>query len=264
MITELLENYDNSKMTLERAYANNLRIVLVETTHPGNIGATARAMKNMGLRRLVLVKPAHFPHAEATARAAGADDILAQAQVVNSLNIALQGCHGVLGTTARDRGLSGPELDPHQCALQVAEFCSQGEAALVFGRESSGLTNDELDLCHYRIRIPTNPAFSSLNLAAAVTVVVYEVRKVIEAAVVQTPEPQSLKPRELPASADEMANFYQHLEQVLLETGFLNPANPRHLMRQLRRLFNRSQPNKNEVNILRGMLTSVQKRINRQ
>lgn len=250
-------------MTLDRTCAENLRIVLVGTTHPGNIGATARAMKNMGLKRLVLVNPERFPHAEATARAAGADDILAQAQVVSSLSVALQGCHGVLGTTARDRGLSGPELDPHQCALQVMEFCCQGEAALVFGRESSGLTNDELDLCHYRIKIPTNPAFSSLNLAAAVTVVAYEVRRVMESAV-QTPESRPLKPKELPACADEMANFYQHLEQVLLETDFLNPANPRHLMRQLRRLFNRAQPNKNEINILRGMLTSVQKCIHRQ
>jgi TrmH family RNA methyltransferase len=143
----------------------------------------------------------------------------------------------------------------------VAEFCPQGEVALVFGRESSGLTNDELDLCHYRIRIPTDPAFSSLNLAAAVTVVAYEVRKVMEAAV-ERAATRPLKPKELPARAEEMANFYIHLEQVLLETGFLNPANPRHLMRQLRCLFNRAQPNKNEINILRGMLTSVQKRIN--
>lgn len=250
-------------MTLDRACTDNLRIVLVETTHPGNIGATARAMKNMGLRRLVLVNPERFPHAEATARAAGADDILAQARVVDSLSVALEGCHGVLGTTARDRGLSGPELDPHQCALQVMAFCAQGEAALVFGRESSGLTNDELDLCHYRIRIPTNPAFSSLNLAAAVTVVAYEVRRVMETAL-QNPKVKPLRPKELPACAEEMENFYQHLEQVLLETGFLNPTNPRHLMRQLRRLFNRSQPNRNEINILRGILTSVQKRINRQ
>lgn len=250
-------------MTVDRTCAENLRVVLVETTHPGNIGATARAMKNMGLRQLVLVNPDRFPHAEATARAAGADDILAQARVVNRLGLALQDCHKVLGTTARDRGLSGPELDPHQCALQVMEFCRHGEVALVFGRESSGLTNDELDLCHYRIKIPTNPAFSSLNLAMAVTVVTYEVRRVMEAAV-QTVESRPLKPKELPACADDMANFYQHLEQVLLQTGFLNPANPRHLMRQLRRLFNRSQPNKNEMNILRGMLTSVQKCINRQ
>ncbi len=232
----------------------NLRIVLVETTHPGNIGAAARAMKNMGVQRLVLIQPLLFPHAEATARAAGADDILAQAQVVDSLDAALTGCRWVLGMSARRRGISGPELDPRQCALRVAEFSLQTEVALVFGRESSGLTNDEMDRCHFLVRIPTDPAFGSLNLAAAVLVIAYELRMACLAGMTAPVG----EPRRLPATAEKMSHFYEHLEQVLLTTGFLNPANPRQLMRRLRRLFNRAQPEQNEVNILRGILASVQ------
>jgi len=229
----------------------NLRIVLVGTTHPGNIGAAARAMKNMGLQRLVLVQPSRYPNADATARAAGADDILAQAQVTSTLAAALAGCRWVVGTTARRRGLSGPALNPRECAARIAEVSQQAEAALVFGRESSGLTNDELDHCHYVVHIPTDPAFKSLNLAAAVLILAYELRMCAE-----FPADDNLT--EPPAPAEEMAQLYTHLEQVLLATGFLNPANPRHLMRRLRRLFNRAQPDRSEVNILRGVLTSVQ------
>jgi TrmH family RNA methyltransferase len=239
----------------------NLRVALVETTHPGNIGATARAMKNMGLSRLVLVRPSRFPHAEATARAAGADDILFKARVVESLEEAIGDCQLVMGASARRRGLSGPELDPRQCAEQVVTSGPLVKIALVFGRESSGLTNDELDRCHFLVRIPTDPTFGSLNLAAAVLVLAYELRMTAHSASVIWPSETS-KP---PASAEEMAHFYEHLQQVLLATGFLNPANPRHLMRRLRRLFNRAKPDQNEINILRGILTSVQthKRLSR-
>jgi tRNA (cytidine32/uridine32-2'-O)-methyltransferase len=233
----------------------NLRIVLVETTHPGNIGAAARAMKNMGLHRLVLVRPLLFPHAEATARAAGADDVLAHAQVVDSLEAALTGCRVVLGVSARRRGIAGPELDPRECAARVAAFGTSTDIALVFGRESSGLNNDEMDHCHFLVCIPTHPAFSSLNLAAAVLIIAYELRMACLAGAV----PPVDKPRRLPATAEAMTHFYEHLEQILLATGFLNPANPRRVMRRLRRLFNRAQPDQNEVNILRGILTSVQK-----
>lgn len=238
-----------------------VQVVLVETTHPGNIGATARAMKNMGLSRLVLVNPSRFPHAEATARAAGADDILAKARVVDSLEMALSDCQLIMGASARRRGLSGPELDPRQCAEQVAQSGPHVKIALVFGRESSGLTNDEMDRCHFLVRIPTNPAFGSLNLAAAVLVLAYELRIMAHA----VRNVYAGETRQFPASAEEMAHFYEHLEQVLLATGFLNPANPRHLMRRLRRLFNRAQPDQNEINILRGMLSSVQghKRLSR-
>ncbi len=237
---------------------DNVRIVLVEPTHPGNIGATARAMKNMGLERLMLVNPLRFPHAEATARAAGADDILYRAQVVDGFADSLDGCHIVVGASARHRGLSAPELDPRQCAAKVAEYSPDAEVALVFGRESSGLTNDETDRCNFLVHIPTNPEHGSLNLAAAVLVIAYELRMhLLTVSPTATPGDQPI-----PAPAEEMARFYEHLEQVLLATGFLNPANPRHLMRRLRRLFNRAQTDQNEVNILRGMLSSVQGRKN--
>ena len=232
----------------------NVRMVLVGTTHPGNIGAVARAMKNMGLRRLVLVSPLLFPHAEATARAAGADDVLAATQVVDSLERALSGCRLVLGISARRRGIAGPELDPRQCAVQVAGHSLQTEVALVFGRESSGLNNDEMDRCHFLVRIPTKPEFGSLNLAVAVAIIAYELRLTALAEVGSG----MAAPRRPPATAQEMAYFYEHLQQVLLATGFLNPANPRQLMRRLRRLFNRAQPDQNEVNILRGILASIQ------
>lgn len=232
----------------------NVRMVLVGTTHPGNIGAAARVMKNMGLHRLVLVNPLLFPHAEATARAAGADDVLAVTQVVDNLDQALSGCRLVLGISARRRGIAGPELDPRQCAAQVAGYSVQTEVALVFGRESSGLNNDEMDRCHFLVRIPTEPEFGSLNLAIAVAIIAYELRL---AALVGS-EVDSVGPWRAPATAEEMAHFYEHLQQVLLATGFLNPTNPRQLMRRLRRLFNRAQPDQNEVNILRGILASIQ------
>jgi len=231
----------------------NVRLVLVGTTHPGNIGAAARAMKNMGLRRLVLVSPLLFPHAEATARAAGADDILATAQVVDSLELALSGCRLVLGVSARRRGIAGPELDPRQCAIQVAESSVHTDVALVFGRESSGLSNDEMDRCHFLVRIPADPEFGSLNLAVAVAIIAYELRLAAVAGI----DSSTVEPRPL-ATAEEMAHLYAHLQQVLLATGFLNPANPRHLMRRLRLLFNRAQPDQREINILRGILSSIQ------
>jgi TrmH family RNA methyltransferase len=231
---------------------SKLRIVLVETTHPGNIGATARAMKNMGLARLYLVNPEHFPHAEATARASGADDVLAQATVCADLDAALAGCGLVVGASARLRSLSLPQWDPRQCAERVMREAHNTEVALVFGREHSGLTNDELSRCHYLMHIPTNPDYSSLNLAAAVQVLVYELRMASQLSTVVADE-------EPPASAEDMERFYAHLQQTLEEIGFLDPENPRIMMRRLRRLFNRARPNEVEMNILRGILTAAQK-----
>lgn len=233
----------------------HIRIVLVETTHPGNIGAAARAMKTMGFSRLVLVKPEQYPNHEATARAAGADDILAQATVVDSLEAALTGCRLVIGSSARPRGISAPELDPRTGMAQVLTVGNDTEIALVFGRERCGLSNDELDRCHYLVRIPSNPDYSSLNLAAAVQVLCYELRM---SALSALPAPSPTEPP--PAAAEEMEGFYGHLQTVLLGTGFLDPANPRHLMRRLRRLFNRARPDQREINILRGILTSIQQR----
>lgn len=238
----------------------NIRVVLVCTSHPGNIGGAARAMKNMGLSRLVLVNPANFPSPEASARASGADDVLASAQVVASLEEALVGCTLVVGTSARSRSLPWPMLDPRECGSESVARAAQGEeVALVFGREHAGLTNEELQRCHYHVHIPSNPDFSSLNLAAAVQVLSYEVRTAWLAR-----EPQAVKTdkdevvEEL-ATMDEMERFYGHLESTLVQIGFLDPAKPKHLMPRLRRLFGRSAVNRSEMSILRGILTETQK-----
>ncbi|MES2820943.1 MAG: tRNA (cytosine(32)/uridine(32)-2'-O)-methyltransferase TrmJ [Pseudomonadota bacterium] len=242
----------------------NIRVVLVNTSHPGNIGGAARAMKNMGLTRLVLVDPLDFPSPEAVSRAAGAGDVLDNAQVVATLEEALVGCKLVLGTSARDRRIPWPLLDPRECGVAVCEEAALGgEVALVFGREYAGLTNDELQRCQFHVHIPSDPEFSSLNLAAAVQVLAYEVRMAWLAAMGQPSkvikyEVTSSRSGQL-ATMDELELFYGHLEETLVEIGFLDPAKPRHLMARLRRLFSRSAVNQSEMNILRGILTETQK-----
>ncbi|AYC35031.1 tRNA (cytosine(32)/uridine(32)-2'-O)-methyltransferase TrmJ [Pseudomonas cavernae] len=241
----------------------NIRVVLVNTSHPGNIGAAARAMKNMGLSHLVLVDPVAFPSAEAVVRASGADDILAAAQVVSTLEEALVGCSLVLGTSARDRHIPWPLLDPRECAVNTVERAGQGvQVALVFGREYAGLTNDELQRCHFHVHIPSDPQFSSLNLAAAVQVLTYEVRMAWLAAQGQPTKMAKQENRpEVDAqlvTADELELFYGHLESTLIEIGFLDPERPRHLMSRLRRLYARSAISRLEMNILRGILTETQ------
>lgn len=229
-----------------------VRIVLVETTHPGNVGAAARAMKNMGVDQLILVNPQRYPSADATARAAGADNVLGRAVICNTLDEALTGCGAVFGASARPRSIPWPQLNPRQAAQQTASAVTRGEVAFVFGREHAGLSNEELDRCNYLVTIPTNPAFSSLNVAAAVQVICYELRMAAEPDIAQ----QESEPL---ASAEERERFYGHLEQVLMDLEFLNPDNPKHLMRRLRRLFNRVELDCNEINILRGMLTAVER-----
>ncbi|EIK97689.1 RNA methyltransferase [Pseudomonas sp. M47T1] len=242
----------------------NIRVVLVNTSHPGNIGGAARAMKNMGLSRLVLVDPLDFPSHEASARASGADDVLANAQVVATLEEALVGTTMVLGTSARDRRIPWPLLDPRECGAKSTEEAAQGgEIALVFGREHAGLTNEELQRCHFHVHIPSNPDFSSLNLGAAVQVLAYEVRMAWLAAEGQASKTEkvevaSVKSAEL-STSDEMERFYEHLEHTLVDIGFLDPQSPRHLMARLRRLYGRSSVNRAEMNILRGILTETQK-----
>lgn len=238
----------------------NIRVVLVNTSHPGNIGGAARAMKNMGLSRLVLVQPQDFPAHDASARASGADDILASAQVVGSLEDALVGCNLVLGTSARDRRLPWPLVDPRECGSKVIEHVQQGEEiALVFGREHAGLTNEELQRCHFHVHIPSNPDFSSLNLAAAVQVLAYEVR-MAWLAVSDTPKVEKIDASNSDlATMDEMELFYDHLEKTMVEIGFLDPEKPKHLMARLRRLYGRSAVNRSEMSILRGILTETQK-----
>ncbi|EPJ80825.1 MULTISPECIES: tRNA (cytosine(32)/uridine(32)-2'-O)-methyltransferase TrmJ [Pseudomonas] len=242
----------------------NIRVVLVGTSHPGNIGGAARAMKNMGLSRLVLVDPLVFPNHEADARASGASDILENAQVVASLEDALVGCNLVLGTSARDRRIPWPLLDPRESGVMAAEQAGQGaEVALVFGREYAGLTNEELQRCHYHVHIPSDPEFSSLNLAAAVQVLSYEVRMSWLAAQGQPTKTEkvevtSVRSADL-ATMDEMEGFYGHLEATLVAIGFMDPEKPRHLMARLRRLYGRSDVNRSELSILRGILTETQK-----
>ncbi len=230
----------------------SIRIVLVETTHPGNIGAVARAMKNMGLDELALVKPKHFPHKDATARASGAVGVLKNALVVASLREALTDCVYVAGASARPRTIEWPSMGPRECAQRLQLESEVGSVAAVFGPEKSGLHNDDLDLCHTLLTIPTDPDFSSLNLAMAVQVLCYELR--VAGTVDAGPVVES---EASPATAAEMEHFYTHLEQVMTDIKFLDTDNPRYLMRRLRRLFNRARPDKNEVNILRGLLTAV-------
>jgi tRNA (cytidine32/uridine32-2'-O)-methyltransferase len=232
----------------------SIRIVLVGTTHPGNIGAVARAMKNMGLSELALVSPKYFPHDEASARASGAEDILERAMVVDSLAEALADCVYVAGASARSRTINWPCMGPRDCAERMIQESGHGKVAAVFGPEKTGLHNDDLDLCHTLLTIPTDPGFSSLNLAMAVQVLTYELRvasMLDEGPVFDVEAP--------PATSEETEHFYAHLEKVLTDIEFLDPDNPRHLMRRMRRLFIRARPDKNEVNILRGVLTAVER-----
>lgn len=235
---------------------SNIRVALLNTSHPGNIGAAARAMKTMGLTDLWLLDPLHFPDAGATARASGADDILASAQVRQHLDDLLDDCRLVVGASARSRSIPCPELGPRECASLVREESDQGRVAVLFGREQSGLSNAEIDRCHYLVRIPASPVYASLNLAAAVQVIAYEL---FVAHVTKESEEGGYLQQHVPVSAGEMERFYEHLETALVQLEFLDPVNPRHLMRRLRRLYNRARPDANEINILRGILTAAQK-----
>jgi len=233
----------------------DVRIVLVNPSHPGNIGATARAMKSMGLEHLYLVGPEQFPHNDATVRAAGADDLLANAIVVEDLASAIADCQMVFATSARSRSLSWPLISPTDCAERIAK-ASQQSTAIVFGRESSGLTNEELALCHYHVNIPTRDDFSSLNLAAAVQVMTYELYRmhIGEMPLVQ-------KSDSAPASAEQISGFFEHLQSTLIDIDFLDPKQPKLLMQRLQRLFNRAGLEEKEIHILRGILSAVEKSI---
>ncbi|HRD69710.1 MAG TPA: tRNA (cytosine(32)/uridine(32)-2'-O)-methyltransferase TrmJ [Legionella sp.] len=231
-----------------------IRIVLVATSHPGNIGSTARAMKTMGINSLYLVNPKSFPDYKAKEMAAGADDILEKAVVTETLEEALAGCQLILATSARPRGLSLPGLIPSSSAELVASQSDATQVALVFGREHAGLTNEELLKCHYHVHIPSDPDYSSLNLAQAVQILAYEMRmKLLK------PDAQVAMRQDEYASADEIEQFYSHLREVFVEIQFLKSANPRRLMQRVRRMFNRINLEKMEVSILRGMLSQIQK-----
>ena len=231
---------------------NRVRIVLVEPTHPGNVGASARAMKAMGLARMCLVAPERIPSAEATARAAGADDVLHRASIVQSLDEAVADCGFVLGTTARTRHLEWPVIGPREGARRAVGHAVHAPVAVVFGRERSGLTNEEVDRCQALIRIPSEANFSSLNVAAAVQVVAYELRL---AALGK--DTATVSPRARDVTSKDLEGLFRHLEETLVDIGYLDPAAPRLLMRRLRRLFGRASPDRAEINILRGILSAA-------
>lgn len=233
---------------------DSIRFVLVGTTHPGNIGASARAMKTMGLTNLHLVQPKLYPSAEATARASGADDVLANAIVHDNLDSALVGCHQIYGMSARLRHLPVPILDPRQAVNHIQNLPDNAQIAILFGREHSGLSNLELDRCHQLINIPANTEYSSLNLAAAVQVLAYELKMTFD----PTIQVGRIGEHRESIDAADLVHLYDHFERALTTIGFLNPDKPRNLMRRLRRLFNRADLDRNELQILHGILRAAE------
>ncbi|WP_226662683.1 tRNA (cytosine(32)/uridine(32)-2'-O)-methyltransferase TrmJ [Microbulbifer aggregans] len=241
---------------------NNIRVVLVNSAHPGNIGGAARALKNMGLSQLYLVQPREFPAANAVWRAAGAAELLDSAVVVETLEEAVADCGLVVATSARERRIPWPLLTPRECGQRAVVEAQTHPVALVFGREDRGLTNEELQACNFHVHIPSNPEYSSLNLATAVQVLVYEARM----AALEAEKGGSLSYSDWdrpPAKASDMEMYYEHLQLALAELGFLDPDNPRQTMTRLRRLFSRVRPDDMELGILRGMLTAIQNHIHR-
>ena len=230
-----------------------IRIVLVDTTHPGNIGASARAMKNMGLESLVLVRPASHPDAEAVARASGAADVLARARVARSVDEAIGDCGLVLGPTARARSAHWRELDARAGAAEIAATAAAKPVAVLFGGERNGLANEELERCEALIRIPVAAAYGSLNLAQAVQIVCYEVRMALAA-----PDPGAAP---MPATADERQALDAHLERVMRASGFMREGNAEQLGARVRRLIARARPDDGEVRILRGWLAAIESRL---
>ncbi|EOW9428731.1 tRNA (cytosine(32)/uridine(32)-2'-O)-methyltransferase TrmJ [Vibrio cholerae] len=238
-----------------------VKVVLVGTTHSGNIGSAARAMKVMGLSQMVLVDPQCQVDAQAIALAAGASEIALNAQIYPTLEAAVADCGLVVGTSARSRTLEWPMLEPRECGEKLISEANQHSVAMVFGRERTGLTNEELQLCHYHVCVPANPEYSSLNLAMAVQLLSYEVRMAY-LALLQSSQSSTLQ-EEYPRH-QELERFYAHLEQVIMQTEFISAQQPGQVMNKLRRMFTRARPEAQEINILRGILTSVQKSISRK
>lgn len=242
---------------------DQIRIILVGTTHTGNMGSVARAMKTMGLSRLYLVAPKELPDGQAYALSAGASDILANAKVFDTLKQAIEDCPLVVGSSARSRTLSWPMLEPRDCGILSVSEAASHPVALVFGRESSGLSNEELQLCNYHVCIPANPEYSSLNLAMAVQIVTYEVRMAwLQSQLQQQQDAAPVDEVAYPTN-EQMQSFYQHLEDTLNDTGFIIKQHPGVVMTKLKRLFTRARPEDAEYNILRGILSSMQ-RYNRE
>ena len=231
----------------------NIRVVLTTPSHPGNIGAAARALKTMGLGTLALVRPRQFPHPDADARASGALDVLQRAEVHDSLAAALRGCVLAVAATSRQRELRHEMMDARAAARELLAQAATHPVAIVFGNETSGLSSEEAGLCQIWARIPANPEYGSLNLAAAVQVFAYELRMAL---------PESVQPRAPefePANHEQVEQLYQHFEKTMTHAGFFDPANPKRLLLRLRRLLARARLETEEVNILRGFLKAVDK-----
>lgn len=249
---------------------SNIKIVLIKTTHPGNIGSVARAMKVMGLFNLYLVNPKSFPDEQATALSSNAHDVLDNATVVSSLEQAIADCQLVIGTSARqNRSLKWQIQDARSCGISVTKHALDGKVAIIFGTESSGLSNDELSHCHRLVYIPTNPDYRSLNIASAVQIISYECRLAMQnmckennTKSVQDDNKQQDTKEALVNSAD-MDSYFEQLETILIETTFLNPEKPRYLMPKLRRLYSRTGVTQSELKILRGILSAIQKKYNK-
>lgn len=235
----------------------NTRIVLINTSHPGNIGSVARAMKTMGLTELYLVSPLNFPHPKAHEMASNAGDVVDQAVVVEDLAQAIGDCELVVGTSARARTIPWPLLTPREFAVKAKQ--QNVKMAILFGREQTGLTNEELHRCHYHIHIPCNPEYSSLNLAMAVQVIAYELYVAAQDGAITAAEAWDFQW----ATAEQMEGFYDHLSKVLIELEFLKPEAPRQLMTRLRRLFHRARLDVMELNIMRGILGAIEKQRNK-
>ncbi|MDF7667093.1 tRNA (cytosine(32)/uridine(32)-2'-O)-methyltransferase TrmJ [Orbaceae bacterium ESL0727] len=240
----------------------NIKIVLVGTSHTGNMGSAARAMKTMGLTQLCLVNPIVKPDSQAISLAAGASEIIQHAQLFSSLDDAIADCTLVIGTSARSRNLAWPNLTPRACGDKIVQAAAQGSVALVFGCERVGLTNEELQKCHYHVTIPANPDYSSLNLAMSVQILCYEIRMSWLNNLLPLSEDHLHPQIELPKDKD-LERFYSHLEQTLRQTEFINANHPGQIMGRLRRLFTRAHVEQQELNILRGILTSINRAINK-
>lgn len=240
----------------------NIRIVLVETSHAGNIGSAARAMKTMGLAKLYLVNPKIKPNSHAMALAAGASGIVENATFCASLDDAIADCRLVVATSARSRTLVWPSLEPKTCAQKLIVEAAVGDVALIFGPERVGLTNRDLQKCHYHVTILANPDYTSLNLAMSVQILAYEIRMAMLAKSHDAAGPpiENKLDQDYPLVAD-LEYFYRHLEQILLKTGFIHSAHPGDIMSRLRRLYSRARPELKELNILRGMLAAINKKM---
>lgn len=235
---------------------NSVKIVLVGTTHPGNIGAAARAMKNMGIKSLSLVQPKEFPSDVAIYRSKAAKDILEHAQVFNTLEEAISDCELVIGTSARGRKVPWPILNPKEAAEEVSTSSLHHKIAIIFGREDRGLTNEELGLCNLHVNIPTDPDYSSLNLAQAVQILVYEIRQ----AILGEQEDKDYWDVEL-ANNDQTELLINHMDELMQQVEFYDVDNPRKLLLRVRRFFKRSRIDVMETNIFRGLFATIQKKL---